>query len=126
MVTSEHLLMKGYGKKLDQEVNEAINAILAARDAGKYAVLFTIDAPRTSLGRFLDIVTGAMEQSMADSVCVTDSYGAASPGGVALAVRALKKRVSKPVEIHCHDDFGLAVANTLAGLAKQQDSSCEL
>jgi isopropylmalate/homocitrate/citramalate synthase len=34
-----------------------------------------------------------------------------------LAVRAMKQRTTKPVDFHCHDDFGLGVANTLAGLA---------
>ncbi|MGB8481846.1 MAG: hypothetical protein WCE63_23835 [Acidobacteriaceae bacterium] len=117
MVTSDHLLGKGYRKTLDREVKETVATIRAAKEAGMYAVLFTIDAPRTRLDRFLDTVTGAMEDSGADSVCVTDSYGAANPGGIRLAVNALKRRTEKPVEIHCHDDFGLGVANTLAGLA---------
>lgn len=117
MVTSDHLLQKGYRKTLDEEVKQSVDTIRAAKELGMYAVLFTIDATRTPLEPFLDTVSSAMEESRADAVCVTDSYGAANPGGIALAVRALKQRTSKPVEIHCHDDFGLGVANTLAGLA---------
>ena len=117
MVTSDHLLEKGYRKTLQEEVKQSVDTIKAAKALGMYAVLFTIDATRTLLEPFLDTMTSAMEESGADSVCVTDSYGAANPGGIALAVRALKQRTTKPVEIHCHDDFGLGVANTLAGLA---------
>jgi isopropylmalate/homocitrate/citramalate synthase len=117
MVTSEHLLQKGYRKTLDEEVKQSVDTIRAAKKLGMYAVLFTIDATRTPLNAFLATVTEALEASGADSVCITDSYGAANPAGIALAVSALKQKTTKPVEIHCHDDFGLGVANTLAGLA---------
>jgi isopropylmalate/homocitrate/citramalate synthase len=117
MVTSDHLLEKGYRKTLADEMKQSIDTIRAAKQLGMYAVLFTIDATRTPLNAFLDTVTSAMEASGADSVCITDSYGAANPAGIARAVSALKQKTTKPVEIHCHDDFGLGVANTLAGLA---------
>src|SRR5207248_4030540 len=40
-----------------------------------------------------------------------------TPDAVAHAVTKVIDRLHKPVEIHCHQDFGLGVANTIAALA---------
>ena len=53
-----------------------------------------------------------------DSLSVVDTFGACSPQGFAQLVRTLRKRVKNPLEVHCHNDFGLAVANTIAGVAE--------
>lgn len=54
-------------------------------------------------------------------VCDTLGYGVpfpeeAEPYGIPVIVKRLKKIGVKHVEMHVHDDFGLGVANTLAGL----------
>ena len=45
-----------------------------------------------------------------------DTNGGALPGQVARAVERVKAAVSLPLGIHCHNDCGLAVANTLAAV----------
>ncbi len=117
VVTSEHLLRNGYREEPERAFRAAIETASEAREAGLYTVLFTIDATRTPLAEYLDIVERIVTEGRCSSVAVADSYGAALPHAVAGAVRALRARLSIPVEIHCHDDFGLAVANTLAGVA---------
>ena len=117
VTTSDHLLVTGYREDPERAVCEAIDATLAAKEAGLYTVLFTIDATRTPIGKYLDIVERIATEGHCDSVAVADSYGVALPHAVAGVVRKLKARLDRPVEVHCHDDFGLAIANTLAGLA---------
>ncbi|MFN7994527.1 MAG: hypothetical protein U0Q18_13050 [Bryobacteraceae bacterium] len=116
VTTSRHLLAHGYRQTLEQAIGDAIDATLAAREAGLYTVLFTIDATRTPLREYLDTVECIVSRGHCDSIAIADSYGAAAPNGIASAVRALRQRLKLPVEIHCHNDFGLAVGNTLAGL----------
>lgn len=117
MVTSDHLLHKGYSSTLEKEKAASIATLREAREAGLYTVLFAIDATRTPLPHLLDIAEQSMIESGADSFAVADSYGVAGPDAISVGVSSLRERLSKPVEIHCHDDYGLAVANTLAGIA---------
>lgn len=116
VTTSEHLLVRGYRETREKATDDAIEATLAAKAAGLYTVLFTIDSTRTPLDEYLQMVEKIASEGHCDSIAIADSYGVAAPHAIAGAVRALKHRLHLPVEIHCHNDFGLAVANTLAGL----------
>jgi isopropylmalate/homocitrate/citramalate synthase len=49
-------------------------------------------------------------------VYVADSMGAGTPELIAWLVDRAHAVTGLPVGVHCHDDFGLAVANTLAGV----------
>ncbi len=54
-------------------------------------------------------------------ICDTLGYGVpfpeeAEPYGIPAIVKNLKKNGVKHIEMHVHDDFGMGVANTLAGL----------
>jgi isopropylmalate/homocitrate/citramalate synthase len=51
----------------------------------------------------------------ADRIYVADSMGAATPELVSLLVSRARE-TGLPVGVHCHNDFGLVVANTLAGV----------
>jgi isopropylmalate/homocitrate/citramalate synthase len=52
-----------------------------------------------------------------DAYTIADSFGGCTPEAVYQVVKKVVKRLKKPVEIHCHQDFGLGVANTIAALA---------
>jgi isopropylmalate/homocitrate/citramalate synthase len=43
-----------------------------------------------------------------------DSFGVARPGAVAFLVRKVIEWTGLPVDVHCHNDFGLSTANVLA------------
>jgi 2-isopropylmalate synthase len=53
----------------------------------------------------------------ADGVVLCDTNGGALPEEVTKAVKAAAKATNVPLGIHCHNDGGLAVANTLAAVA---------
>jgi len=48
-----------------------------------------------------------------DAFTLVDTFGVLSPQGASYFTRKVKERVSKPLEIHFHSDFGLGVANTI-------------
>jgi isopropylmalate/homocitrate/citramalate synthase len=52
-----------------------------------------------------------------DALTIADTVGGTTPEAVRYVVPKVIERLKKPVEIHCHQDFGLGVANTIAALA---------
>ena len=51
-----------------------------------------------------------------DALTIVDTFGVTSPIGINHFVKRIKERVRKPIEIHCHNTYGLAVANSIAAL----------
>jgi isopropylmalate/homocitrate/citramalate synthase len=115
--SSDHIIKNAYGKTMDWAIKSSIETTLAAKDAGLYTVFFTIDSTRSDLDRLMDLIERVATEGHMDSLTLADSFGGCTPEAVGMVVRKLKKRFAKPIEIHCHEDFGLGVANTIAALA---------
>src|SRR6187549_1799571 len=113
---SDHMIKYGYGWPIERAMKASIETTLAAKEAGLHTVFFTIDATRTELSRFLDIVEQVATEGHMDSLTIADTTGGCTPDAVRAVVPQVIKRINKPVEIHCHQDFGLGVANTIAAL----------
>jgi isopropylmalate/homocitrate/citramalate synthase len=67
-----------------------------------------------------DLLRRAYEvASAAGATCfgVADSTGVAGPERIGELVSQVREQTGGAVAVHCHDDFGLALANTLAGVA---------
>ena len=102
-------------------MKSSIDTTLAAKEAGLYTVFFTIDATRTELNRFLDIVDQVATEGHMDALTMADTMGVVHAGGrVSYVVKKVIERLKKPVEIHCHQDFGLGVANTRRGARRRR------
>jgi 2-isopropylmalate synthase len=78
-----------------------------------------MDATRTDLGYLSEIVAAAVE-SGADVVNIADTVGYTTPVEFADFLKELRERVpaleERILSVHCHDDLGMAVANSLAGV----------
>ena len=114
---SDHMIKNAYGWSFERAMKSSIDTTIAAREAGLYTVFFTIDATRTELNRFLDIVSQVATEGHMDALTIADTLGVCTPEAVHYVVGKVIDRLKKPVEIHCHQDFGLGVANTVAALA---------
>src|SRR5229473_5684709 len=113
---SDHMIKNAYGWTVDRAMKSSIDATLAAKEAGLYTVFFTIDATRTELNRFLEIVEQVATEGHMDALTIADTMGGCTPDAVHQVVTKVIERLKKPVEIHCHQDFGLGVANTISAL----------
>ena len=113
---SDHMIKNAYGWTFDRAMKSSIDATLAAKEAGLYTVFFTIDATRTPMDRLLDIVEQVATEGHMDAFTMADTMGVATPDAIYHFVKKAIARLKKPVEIHCHQDFGLGVANTVAAL----------
>jgi 2-isopropylmalate synthase len=77
------------------------------------------DAARTEIDFLCEVVEAAIEAG-ATTVNIPDTVGYAMPAQYAQVIRTLRQRVRNIdraiISTHCHDDLGLAVANSLAGV----------
>jgi isopropylmalate/homocitrate/citramalate synthase len=115
--SSDHIIKNAYGKTMDWAIKSSIETTLAAKEAGLYTVFFTIDSTRSDLDRYMDLVERVATEGHMDAMTLADSFGVCTPQAIAMVVKKLRARFKQPIEIHCHEDFGLGVANTIAALS---------
>jgi isopropylmalate/homocitrate/citramalate synthase len=115
--SSDHIIKNAYGKSMEWAIKSSIETTLAAKEAGLYTVFFTIDSTRSDLNRYLDLIERVATEGHMDAMTLADSFGVCTPQGIAMVVKKLRARFQQPIEIHCHEDFGLGVANTIAALS---------
>jgi 2-isopropylmalate synthase len=94
--------------------DEMLRSVEAARAAGVTVNLFLPESTRATL-EHITAAAQAAERAGASAVTVVDSQGVARPAAMTYLVRHLKTVTDLEVEVHCHNDFGLAVANVLGG-----------
>lgn len=113
--TSDIQMEKSQHTTRDEALERSLDAVKLIKDAGLVCMFTPMDATRTD-PVFLNDICAAAAAEGADWIGLTDTVGVATPESIAEMVSSVKGAVSIPVSIHCHDDFGLATANTLAGV----------
>lgn len=96
-------------------VKICLRSIEYAKDHGLFVAFSAEDATRTDLG-FLKELYKKAEEYGADRVHIADTVGAISPHGMHYLVTELKKEINTGIALHCHNDFGMALSNSIAGL----------
>ena len=99
-------------------LEKSIDCIRYAREAGLYACYFPYDTTRAREEDLENLFKGLKQSnSMPDSVGLVDTMGCALPTTIQYMVRWIKRLTDGlPVEVHAHNDFGMAVANEIAGI----------
>lgn len=114
--SSDHLIKHAYGWTIEKAINLSFEATKYASEHGLHVAFFTIDSTRAKFEIFWNIVNSVATKGHMDSYVLVDTLGACSPEALRYLVREVTKRIDKPIELHCHNDFGLGVANSLAGV----------
>jgi methanogen homocitrate synthase len=97
-------------------VKRAAPVIEYARSKGLETVFLPYDATRAR-EEDLDLMLEAiMKECRPDSIGLVDTMGCATPEAIAWMTRLYSERTGLPVEIHTHNDFGMAVATELAAV----------
>ncbi|MGQ9759442.1 MAG: homocitrate synthase/isopropylmalate synthase family protein [Candidatus Methanomethylicaceae archaeon] len=86
-----------------------------AKSEGLKVLFLLVDATRSDTDLLSKIIKET--ERYCDSIAISDTFGTALPDTISFLVSRLKNVTDKPLEIHCHNDFGLATANTLAAVA---------
>lgn len=106
-----------FGWRAEDVVNRALEHVDYAKDHGLYTVFFGVDGTRAELPFLKNLYGRVVEEAKADAVAVVDTMGCATPEGFRTLVGEVVKTVPVPVEVHCHNDFGLGPAVSIAGLS---------
>lgn len=100
----------------EQALEKAIWAVEYVKSHGVEVEFSAEDATRTDL-EFLKKVYKGVVDAGADYLDIPDTVGVAYPERMKDIVSAVKEVSGNAViSVHCHNDFGLAVANTIAGI----------
>ncbi|MDR2966655.1 MAG: 2-isopropylmalate synthase [Methanobacteriaceae archaeon] len=100
-------------KKSKEEIlNMTVEAIEYAKDHGITTEFSAEDATRTEQDYLIDIFKAA-EDAGADLINVPDTVGILIPSSAETLIATLKEELKSPISVHFHNDFGLAVANSL-------------
>ncbi len=100
-------------KKSREEVLEmAGDAVSYIKDHGMKCMFSAMDATRTDMDYLLDIYR-TVENNGCDIINVPDTVGVMSPSRMYNLITQIDQEINIPIDVHCHNDFGLAVANSL-------------
>jgi isopropylmalate/homocitrate/citramalate synthase len=114
--SSEHIIEYAYQWPLSKAIDLSVKATRYAHEQGLYVVFFTIDATRANLDWLMEIIQKVAAEGHMDALTLVDTMGVTSVPAVHYYVRHIKERIDKPLEAHFHNDFGLAIANSLAAV----------
>jgi len=115
--TSDQMLTgKFQGKKKKSDViKDMTEAVKCARTCGAESIGANAeDASRTELNFLVEFGLAAKECG-ADRFRYCDTLGYDNPFTIYESARILAEKVGMPIELHCHSDLGMAVANSIAG-----------
>ena len=107
-----------YKLKMNQEQvrEKAVWAVDYAKKHGMQVEFSAEDATRSDR-KFVREIFKAVAAAGADRLDIPDTVGYATPQYISQLVKdVVEATIKVPVSMHCHDDFGLAVANTISGI----------
>ena len=116
-IATSDLHLKSKLQMSRDEVIEQIDKYVSYAKEHYSTVLFSAeDATRTDLDFLIKANLNAIE-SGATRINIPDTVGTISPKAFGYMVNNVYKAIPSDIRIavHCHNDFGLAVANTIAG-----------
>ncbi|HTE67394.1 MAG TPA: hypothetical protein VK942_01335 [Actinomycetes bacterium] len=122
--TSDQMIRNKLRGKLDRTA--VLEQMAAATRTAKAAGVVTVgvnaeDGSRTDDGYLAEFAIAAREAG-ADRVRYCDTIGGDTPWRIRERFASLAATVGIPVETHCHNDLGLAVANSVAGALGDLDA----
>jgi isopropylmalate/homocitrate/citramalate synthase len=97
-------------------LRKSVPVIQYAKSRGLHVVYFPYDTTRAREEDLKNLLTRIVQDAQPDSIGVVDTMGCALPEAIKHMVRLVKGWTKLPVEVHTHNDFGMAVATELAGV----------
>lgn len=98
-----------------QVIERAVTVIDYAKSHGLRLRFTAEDASRTE-PEFLVKFCRRISEAGADRIGITDTAGIMLPHGMYNLVKMVRDEVDTPLDVHCHNDLGFALANAMAGL----------
>jgi isopropylmalate/homocitrate/citramalate synthase len=101
----------------EQYLERAVELVEYAKAHGLYVTYSAEDSTRTDLGFLLKVFRSVVEAGC-DRARIVDTLGCVHPTSMRYLVKQVRQALPEgtPIEVHCHNDHGLGLANTLAAL----------
>ncbi|MGC8976535.1 MAG: homocitrate synthase/isopropylmalate synthase family protein [Candidatus Ratteibacteria bacterium] len=125
--TSEQMIMgKFQGKMGFKDVTKTmVEAVKAAKSLGAETVgVNAEDASRTKIENLIEFALAAKEAG-ADRIRYCDTLGYDTPFTIYEKVYKLAEKTKMPIELHCHNDLGMAVACSVLGAKAAIDAGVD-
>ncbi|MDD5731149.1 MAG: homocitrate synthase [Candidatus Omnitrophica bacterium] len=122
--TSDQMIVHKFKGKLDHAsiIKEMEEAVKEARKQGAKSIgVNAEDASRTRMEYLIEFSKAAKEAG-ADRIRYCDTLGCDSPFSIYERIKQLTEAVQLPIEVHCHNDLGLVVANSVCGAMAANDA----
>ncbi|MCM8800518.1 MAG: homocitrate synthase [Candidatus Omnitrophica bacterium] len=125
--TSDQMIIHKFKGKLDHQgvIKEMTEAVKRAKALGTQTIgVNAEDASRTRMDYLIEFSLAAKEAG-ADRIRYCDTLGYDTPFTIYERISKLAKEVKLPVEIHCHNDLGMVIANSIAGAKAANDAGLD-
>jgi methanogen homocitrate synthase len=98
-------------------LRRSVEVVRYAKAHGLEVVYFPYDTTRAREEDLTNLLTRLVQDAPPDSVGIVDTMGCVLPHAMKYLVKLVKRLTNGlPVEVHTHNDFGMAVATELAGV----------
>ncbi len=125
--TSDQMIKHKFKGKLDHQavIGEMVDAVKLAKKKGAKSIgVNAEDASRTDTDYLLTFASKAKEAGV-DRFRYCDTLGYDNPFTIYERIKSLAEEVKIPIELHCHNDLGMVVANSVAGAIAANDAGVD-
>ena len=115
--TSDIHLKYQFRVSREEALKRSVEMVKLARSLVEDVEFSPMDATRTEIPYLLDVVEAVIEAG-ASTVNIPDTVGYTTPTEFGNMIKAIKEKIGDKavISVHCHNDLGLAVANSLAAI----------
>ncbi|WP_449560116.1 LeuA family protein [Natronococcus roseus] len=103
-------------------VQRAVESVERITEAGATCMFSPMDATRTDEAFLIDVIE-AVSEAGTDWINIPDTCGVATPNRFRVMIEKVCAHTDARVDVHTHDDFGLATANALSGIEAGADQA---
>jgi homocitrate synthase NifV len=121
------MIIHKFKGKLDHQsvIKEMTEAVKEAEHMGAESIgVNAEDASRTKVSYLIEFAQAA-KAAGAHRIRYCDTLGCDTPFSIYEKIKLLAEAVNIPIEVHCHNDLGLVVANSIAGARAANDAGCD-
>jgi 2-isopropylmalate synthase len=106
----------------EEVIERSVTAVERVKDAGAECMYSPMDATRTDRDYLMEVIE-AVSEAGTDWINIPDTCGVATPTRFGNLIAEIADRTDARLDVHTHDDFGLAAANALAGFEGGADQA---
>ncbi|HXL02901.1 MAG TPA: homocitrate synthase [Candidatus Atribacteria bacterium] len=126
--TSDQMIHSKFQEKMSPEtvIKSMVEAVETAKACGAQGIgINAEDASRSDIDYLIEFAKAGKEAG-AERFRYCDTLGYDSPFTIYERIAKIGEAVQMPIELHCHNDLGMVVANSIAGAKAAVDTGCDV